>query len=173
MALETNDILTLKSLMGDGHNGGMSSYEQFKVGHMQSRRASGVAIGGLATGIAAAAVAVGVGFYANSKANSAKEVAIAKNDGLKDLVTLMAQNLAAERAERITGDTTISQTVTDTLSGSQQGTLTAQQQSELSALQSVTNTVTAGLMTGQYSQNPLRVVRVSGQRECGCDSCNG
>lgn len=171
MALETQDLMTLKALGGNG--GQMTPYEQFKVGHMQSKKASGTAIGGLVTAVGAAVLAVGGAAYAASRAQSAKEVAIARNDGLKDLVTTLAGTLAAERAERINGDQTITQTVTDTQSGSQQGSLTAQQQSELSALQSVTNTVTAGLMTGQYSQNPIKVVRVSGQRECGCDGCNG
>jgi len=51
---------------------GFSPYEQVKIGYMQSRKASGTAIGALAVGV-------------DAKAKNAKEVAIAKNDGLRDL----------------------------------------------------------------------------------------
>ena len=150
---------------------GFSPYEQVKIGHMQSKRASGTAIAGLAVGIGAGVAAIGGWLWAGSQAKNAKEVAIAKNDGLKDLVTTLATTLAAERSERLQGDYTISQTITDTVSGSQQGQLTAMQQAELAASQVATQQVMTGLMTGKYSENPIKVVRVSGQRECGCDSC--
>ena len=37
MAIDANDLMTLRAM-----EGGMSPYEQFKVGHMQSKRPSGV-----------------------------------------------------------------------------------------------------------------------------------
>ena len=158
-----NDLMALKSL-----ENGMTPYEQVKIGHMQSRRPSGVGIGGLAVGIGAAVVGVAGWIYAHGQAKKAQEVATAKNDGLRDLVANLAGTVAAERAERINGDQTITQTVNDTVSGSQQGTLTAQQAAELSAIQTATNTVTAGLMTGQYSQNPQRVALYRDATPCGC-----
>lgn len=172
MALEAQDLMTLKAL-GNGRDGGMTPYEQVKIGHMQSKRASGVGIAGLAVGIGAAVAAVGVGFYANSKANAAKDVAVAKYDGLRDIVTLTAQNLAAERAERINGDQfTFTQTQTDTQSGSQQGTIASQ--IENSAISQATAQVMAGLMTGNYSENAQKVQLMTPPREfqCGC-GCNG
>ena len=72
-------------------------------------------------------------------------------------------------ASDINGDINLSQTINDTISGQQSSSLTANQQASLDA----TQTVMTGLMTGQYSQNPIKVVRVSGQRECDCDSCGG
>lgn len=149
---------------------GMTPYEQFKIGHMQSKKASGTAIGALCTAIGGVVVAIGAGLWAGSRAQNAKEVAIAKNDGLKDLVTTLATTLVAERAERIEGDKTLSISINDTVSGQQSG--------QLSASQIATNTATAtvmeGLMTGKYSENPQKFMLYSAPQPCGCPgSCNG
>jgi hypothetical protein len=113
--------------------------------------------------------------YGNAKANQAKEAATAakeiaalQNGATQRQLDQLTTLLAAERSERLQGDYTISQTITDTVSGSQQGTLTAQQAAELSAIQTATNTVTAGLMTGQYSQNPQKVALYRDATPCGC-----
>lgn len=130
--MEMDDLLKMKML---GENGGMTPYEQFKTQHMQAKgHTSGIGIAGLTVGVGAAVLAIGAGAWAGSRAQNAKDVAIAKNDGLKDLVSTLANTLATERNERINGDYTISQTITDTVSGSQQGALTATQQAELSRI---------------------------------------
>lgn len=159
MALESNDLMTLRSM-------GMTPYEQFKVGNMQSKKASGTAIAGLTVGVGAAVLAVGMGAWAVSRAQNAKEVAIAKNDGLKDLVQSLANSFVAERAERIEGDKTLSISINDTVSGQQSGTLTQSQQ--------LSNEISLGLMTGKYSENPQKVMLYSAPQPCGCPgSCNG
>lgn len=171
MALELNDLMALKSLE---NNGGMSPYEQFKVGHLQSKRASGTAIAGLAVGVGAAVLALGAGAWAGSRAQSAKEVAIAKNDGLRDLVQTLAGTLAAERNERIQGDYSITQTVNDTVSSAQQGTLTAQQAAELAASQAtqqVMQQTFADAVTGRSSLNATPVQLYSAPQPCGCPGC--
>lgn len=172
MALELNDLMAMKSL--ENNNGGMTPYEQFKVGHMQSKRASGTAIGALAVGVGAAILAVGAGAWAGSRAQAAKEVAVAKNDGLRDLVQTLAGTLAAERNERIQGDYSITQTVNDTVSGSQQGTLTAQQAAELAASQAtqqVMQQTFADAVTGRSSLNATPVQIYSAPQPCGCPGC--
>ena len=71
MALEMNDLMMLRGLDKEG----MTPYEQFKVGHIQSKHASGTAIGALVTGVGAAVLAVGAAawcgyagsFYADDK----------------------------------------------------------------------------------------------------------
>ena len=73
MALDMNDLMTLKGL-----NGGMSPYEQMKVAHMQSKgRASGVGITGLVLGSVGLAAGIGAWIFgplhANAKAGQAKE----------------------------------------------------------------------------------------------------
>jgi len=178
--MDTNDLMTIKAL---SESSSMSPYEQFKVQHMQAKsHTSGIGVAGLVLGTVGTAAAVGAWIfgpmYGNAKANQAKEVAIAAKEIANVQVGATQRQLdqltslfAAERQERINGDVTLNQTITDTVSGSQQSALTAQQAAELSAIQTATNTVTAGLMTGQYSQNPMRVVRVSGTRECPCDGC--
>ena len=176
-----NDLMALKSL----GNGGMSPYEQFKVGSMQSRRASGTAIGALAVGIGAAVAGVGAWIfgpmYGNAKAAQARETAIAA----KEQATLLAAGtqrqldqltglFAAERAERINGDQTITQTVNDTVSSAQQGTLTAQQAAELAASQAtqqVMQQTFADAVTGRSSLNATPVQIYSAPQPCGCPGC--
>ena len=165
MALDSNDISMLHSM-------GFSPYEQVKIGYMQDKsRTSGIGIAGLAVGIGAGIAAVGGWLWAGSQAKNAKDLAIAKNDGLRDLVTTLAATVAAERSERLQGDFTLNQTITDTVSGQQASNLTAQQAAELSAIQTATQTVTAGLMTGQYSQNPQKVAIYRDATPCGCPGC--
>lgn len=83
MALEMNDLMLLKNLSGNE----MTPYEQFKTQHMQTKaHTSGLGIAGLTVGVGAAILAIGAGAWAGSRAQNAKDVAIAKNDGLRDLL---------------------------------------------------------------------------------------
>lgn len=187
MALEMQDLMALKSM---GNEGGMTPYEQYMVGYKQSKKPSGVAIAGLTVGVVGAVAGVSAwifgGMYANAKgneakeaANTAKEVAVAKNDGLRDLVQTLAGTLAAERNERIQGDYSITQTVSDTVSSAQQGTLTAQQAAELAASQAtqqVMQQTFADAVTGRSSLNATPVQIYSAPQPCGCPGgcgCNG
>ena len=162
MALEMNDLMMLKGMDKDG----FSPYEQVKIGHMQSKRASGTAVGALVTAAGAAVVGLGGWFWAASQAKNAKDVAIAKNDGLRDLVTTLAGTVAAERNERIAGDLNITTTINDSVQGSQSG--------QLSQSQQLSNDIALGLMTGKYSENPQKVELYSPAQpfQCGC-GCNG
>ena len=84
--------------------------------------------------------------------------------------------VAAERAERIAGDVTLTNTVNDSVSGSQQGTLTAQQAAELSAVNSVMQQTYSDFVTGRASLNPQPVSLYSSPAPCGCPGscgCNG
>lgn len=162
--METKDFLELKALMGDNS---MTPYEQFKTQHMQSKsQTSGLGIAGLTVGVGAAVLAIGGAAWAGSRAQNAKEVAIAKNDGLKDLVTTLAGTLAAERNERIAGDLNITTTINDTVSGQQSG--------QLSQSQQLSNDIAIGLMTGKYSENPQKVELYSPAQpfQCGCGCGN-
>ena len=168
MALEMNDLMMLRGMDKEG----FSPYEQVKIGHMQSKKASGTAIAGLAVGIGAGVAAIGGWLWAGSQAKAAKDLAIAKNDGLRDLVSTLATTVAAERGERIAGDLNITTTISDTLSGQQSGTLTATQQAELSQAQQLM----FGLSTGEYSRNPQRVALYQDAKPCACPcscGCNG
>lgn len=152
-------------------NHGMTPFESYMMAQKEGKRANGVGITGLVLGSVGLVAGVTGWIYANSQAKKAQEVAAAQNNGTAALLNQTAALLATERAERVAGDINLTATINDTVSGSQQSTLTAQQAAELSAINTATAQVTTGLMTGQYSQNPMRVVRVSGVRECGCDDC--
>lgn len=161
MALDSNDLAML-------HGMGFSPYEQVKIGYMQNKKASGTSIGALATAVGAGVLAIGGAAWAASRAQNAKDVAIAKNDGLRDLVSTLASTVAAERGERIAGDLNITNTINDTVSGSQQGSLSQSQQ--------LSNELTFGLMTGRYSENPQRVAIYQDAKPCACPcscGCNG
>lgn len=176
MALDTNDIMALKSL-------GMSPYEQFKTQHMQSKsHTSGIGVAGLVLGTVGTAAAIGAWIfgpmYGNAKAKQAKEVAVAAKEQAALLAASNQRQLdqltslfAAERAERIAGDVTLTNTVNDSVSGSQQGTLTSQQQSELSAIANASNTLLTQAMLGNISENAQKVQIYSAPQPCGCPGC--
>ena len=161
--MDMNDYLSMKALEKES----LSPYEQFKVSNMQTRNhTSGLGIAGLTVGVGAAVLAIGGAAWAGSRAQNAKDVAVAKNDGLRDLVTTLAGTLAAERNERINGDLNITTTINDTVSGQQSG--------QLSQSQQLSNDIALGLMTGKYSENPQKVELYSPAQpfSCGC-GCNG
>lgn len=160
--MELKDLMEMRALDRDG----FSPYEQVKIGYMQNKKASGTAIGALATAIGTGVAAIGGWFWAASQAKAAKDVAIAKNDGLRDLVTTLAGTLSAERSERIAGDLNITTTINDTVSGQQSG--------QLSQSQQLSNDIAIGLMTGKYSENPQKVELFSPAQpfQCGCGCGN-
>lgn len=175
MAIDANDLMTLRAM-----EGGMSPYEQFKVGHMQSKRPSGVGIAGLVLGTVGAAAAIGAWIfgptYAKAQADRAREVANARYDANQNQLGLLTQLLTAERQERIAGDVTLTNTVNDSVSGSQQGSLTAQQAAELSSIQSVQQNLFNQAVMGNLSENPQKVMLYSAPAPCGCPGscgCNG
>lgn len=183
--MDVNDLMTLKALDKDG----LSPYEQYKVGYMQQKQhTSGIGVAGLVLGTVGTAVGVGAwlfgGMYGNAKSNQAKEVAIAAKELANVQIAASQRQLdqltnlfAAERAERIAGDVTLTNTVNDSVSGSQQGTLTAQQAAELSAVNSVMQQTYSDFVTGRASLNPTPVSLYSSPQPCSCPAsgcgCNG
>ena len=178
MALETNDLMVLKSMSNEG----LSPYESMKLDHMAAKsHTGGVAIAGLVTGVVGTAIGVGAwlfgGMYANAKSNQAKEVAVAakeiaaaKFDAVGTQLGQLTALLAAERTERIEGDKTLSISINDTVSGQQSGQLTASQVAQLEQFQQLQ----MGLATGKYSENPTKVQIYSAPQPCGCPGgCNG
>ena len=185
MALEINDLMALQSM----DKSSMTPYEQYKVGYMQQKHhTSGIGVAGLVLGTVGTAAAVGAWIfgpmYGNAKANQAKEVAnsakelanvqIAASQRQIDQLTNL---FAAERAERIAGDVTLTNTVNDSVSGSQQSALTAQQAAELSAVNSVMQQTYSDFVTGRASLNPTPVSIYSAPQPCSCPAsgcgCNG
>ena len=161
--MEMDDLIRMKLLEKDN----MTPYEQFKVQHMQAKsQTSGLGIAGLTVGVGAAVLAIGGAAWAGSRAQNAKDVAIAKNDGLRDLVQTLATTVAAERSERIEGDKTLSISINDTVSGQQQGQLSASQV----ATNEATAQIVAGVMTGKYTESPQKVELFSPAQpfKCGC-----
>jgi hypothetical protein len=179
MALEINDLMALQSM----DKSSMTPYEQYKVGYMQQKHhTSGIGVAGLVLGTVGTAAAVGAWIfgpmYGNAKANQAKEVAnsakelanvqIAASQRQLDQLTTL---LASERSERLQGDYTISQTITDTVSGQQASNLTAQQAAELSAVNSVMQQTYSDFVTGRASLNPTPVSLYSAPQPCNCPGC--
>lgn len=195
--MDINDLMTLKALDKDN---AMSPYEQYMMGYKQQKsHTSGVGVAGLVLGTVGTVAAVGswifAPLYASSKSNQAREAArgakeLANSQYTAALQLMNQQNantnatldrlistVATERAERIAGDVTLTNTVNDSVQGSQQGTLTAQQAAELSAVQSVMNQTYSDFVTGRASLNPTPVSLYSSPQPCGCPAtgcgCNG
>lgn len=178
--MEVNDLMALKALE---NNDKMTPFEQYMVGYKQQKaHVSGTAIAGLVLGTVGTAAAVGAWIfgptYANAKSNQAKEAAIAAKEianvqiaASQRQIDQLTSLFAAERAERISGDQTITQTVNDTVSGSQQSALTAQQAAELSAVNSVMQQTYTDFVTGRASLNPTPVSLYSAPQPCGCPGC--
>ena len=180
MALEMQDLMALKSMGGEN---GMTPYEQFKTQHIQAKsHTSGIGVAGLVLGTVGTAIGVGAWIfgpmYGNAKANQAKEVAVAakeiaalQNTATQRQLDQLTNLFAAERAERIAGDVTLTNTVTDSVQGSQQGSLTAQQAAELSAVNSVMTKTYEDFVTGRASLNPTPVSIYSAPQPCACPGC--
>jgi hypothetical protein len=183
MALDVNDLALLKSMNGGSE---LSPYEQVKLDHMTAKsHTGGVAVAGLVTGVVGVTVGATAwlfgGMFSNAKANQAKEAAQAA----KETAVLLSQGnqrqldqltslFAAERQERIAGDVTLNQTITDTVSGQQASTLTAQQQAELAASQATQQVMTqtySDFVTGRASLNPTPVSLYSSPQPCNCPGC--
>jgi hypothetical protein len=116
--------------------------------------------------------------YGNAKANQAKEVAIAAKElanvqiaASQRQIDQLTNLLGAERSERLQGDFTLNQTITDTVSGQQASTLTAQQAAELSAVNSVMQQTYSDFVTGRASLNPTPVSLYSAPQPCACPGC--
>ena len=177
-----NDLMMLKGL---DSKDGLTPYEQYKVGYMQAKKPSGVAIAGLTVASVAAAAGITAWIfgplYGNAKANqakeaayAAKELAIAKNDGLRDLIQTLAGTVAAERAERIAGDVTMSQSITDSISGQQSGSQSAtlSQTSAIdNTMQNIMQQTLSDAITGKSSLNPTPVMIYSAPQPCNCPGC--
>ena len=177
--MEINDLMTMKALEKDG----LSPYEQYKVGFMQNRNhTSGIGVAGLVLGTVGTAAAIGAWIfgptYANAKSNQAKEAAIAAKEianvqiaASQRQIDQLTSLFAAERNERINGDFTLNQTITDTVSGQQASTLTAQQAAELSAVNSVMQQTYSDFVTGRASLNPTPVSIYQAPVACSCPGC--
>lgn len=189
MALDVNDLALLKSMNGGSE---LTPYESVKLDHMAAKNhTGGVAVAGLVTGVVGVTAGVTAwlfgGLFANAKGKEAKEVAIAAkeqaallNGSTQRQLDQLTNLFAAERQERIAGDVTLNQTITDTVSGSQQGQLTATQQAELAASQATQQVMTqtySDFVTGRASLNPTPVSLYSSPQPCNCPmsgcGCNG
>ncbi len=174
--MEMNDYVSMKAM-----EGGLSPYEQVKIGYMQQKHhTSGVGIAGLVLGTVGTAAAIGAWIfsptYASAKANGIRDLANARYDAAQNTLSQLSNLLAAERQERIAGDVTLTNTVTDSVQGSQQGSLTAQQAAELSSIQSVQQNLLNQAIMGNLSENPQKVQNYSAPQPCGCPNscgCNG
>ena len=183
MALDVNDLALLKSMNGGSE---LTPYESVKLDHMAAKgHTSGIAVAGLVTGVVGVTAGVTAwifgGMQASAKGKEAKEVAIAakelaaaQNGSTQRQLDQLTQLFAAERQERIAGDVTLNQTITDTVSGQQASTLTAQQQAELAASQATQQVMTqtySDFVTGRASLNPSPVCLYSAPQPCNCPGC--
>jgi len=194
--MDLNDLMALKSLEKEN---GLSPYQQYMVGYKQQKaHTSGVGVAGLVLGTVGTAAAIGAWIfaplYASSKSSQAREAA----QGAKELAAtqygaalqlMNAQNantnaaldrlintVAAERAERIQGDVTMSQNITDSISGQQSGSQssTVSQTSAIdTTVQNIMQQTLSDAITGRSSLNATPVQIYSAPQPCGCPGSCG
>lgn len=157
---------------GNGSIMGFTPYEQVKIGHMQSKRPSGVAIAGLTVGVAGVVAAVAAGAWAGAKAKEAKEVGKAYTEGIDKRLDNIGALLESEVNRRIQGDINITQSVADTISGQQSASQNTSV--ENSAMATAYNQIITDRLTGRSSLDAQPVCIFSAPQPCGCPGgCNG
>ena len=193
MALDANDLMMLK---GMDSKEALTPYEQYKVGYMQAKKPSGVAIAGLTVASVAAVAGITAWIfnplYSNAKAGQAREAA----QGAKELAATqytaalnllnqqtantnatldrVIRGLERETDARVAGDINLTNTVTDSQTGSQASQLTAAQQAELAASQATQQVMMqtfSDAVTGKSSLNPTPVMIYSAPQPCACPGC--
>ena len=152
-----------------GHH--LSAYETYKMAESASRRTNAGTVTALAIGGTTLALTVGGWIYANSRANSARDIANVQFAANNQQIAALTNLLATERSERVAQGYTITNTINDSVSGSQQGTLTAQQAAELSAVQTVQNNLFNQAVMGNMQQCPQKVAIWRDATACGCPGC--
>lgn len=187
------DLMALKSM---GEKEGMTAYEQYMVGYKQSKKPSGVAIAGLTVASVAAAAGISAWIFGGMQASakgkeakeaalSAKELAAAQYTAALQLLNQQNQNtqanldrlistVATERAERIAGDVTMSQSITDSISGQQSGSQTAtvtQTTAVDNTMQQIMTQTLSDAITGKSSLNPTPVTIYGAPQPCSCPGC--
>lgn len=188
LIMDINDLSTLKAL-----GGAMTPYEQMMIGYRQNKsHTSGVGVAGLVLGTVGTAAAVGAWIFAplfaSAKCSQAKEAARgakelaatqygaalqlmnAQNANVNATLDRLIGTVAAERAERLQGQTTISQTITDTISG-QQSASQNQTTSVDNAVSQIMSQTFADAVTGRSSLNATPVQIYSAPQPCGCPGC--
>ena len=190
MALELQDLMALQSMDKKSE---LTPYEQYKVGYMQSKKPSGVAIAGLTVASVAAAAGISAWIFggmqaaakgkeAKEAAYAAKEVAATQYNAALQLMNQQNQNtqanldrlistVAAERAERIAGDVTMSQNITDTISGQQSAAQSQATSVESSAYATAMNQIVSDRLTGRSSLDAQPVCIYSAPQPCSCPGC--
>lgn len=179
MALEMQDLMALKSM---GSENGLTPYEQYKVGYMQARKPSGVAIAGLTVAsvaaVAGATAWIFGGMQASAKAKeakeaaqSAKELAMAYYTGADKRIDNIGALLESEVNRRIQGDINITQSVADTISGQQSAAQNQSTVAENSAYASAMNQIVSDRLTGRSSLDAQPVMLYSAPQPCACPGC--
>ena len=173
------DLMALKSM---GSENGLTPYEQYKVGFMQSKKPSGVAIAGLTVASVAAAAGISAwifgGMQASAKgkeakeaAQSAKELAMAYYTGADKRIDNIGALLESEVNRRIQGDINITQSVADTISGQQSAAQNQSTVAENSAYASPMNQIISDRLTGRSSLDAQPVMLYSAPQPCACPGC--
>lgn len=173
--MTSEELMTLQAF-GNGRKSDMSSFENFMVADKTSKRPSGTAIAGLVVGGGALLVGIGAWIfgpiYAAGRVGATEKLIESHNAHTREMQTLLATTLAAERNERIGYQNSNSPSVKEYISVSQQGTQQASATS--SALAQAEATLLAGALTGQVQQCPQKVSLYSAPQPCPCPgSCCG
>lgn len=155
-------------------NGWLSPYESATLMQREARRPNGSSVTGLVLGSAGLLAAVGAwifgGCYASGRAKANTELIKMNNDHTNQVLSLLAGNLAAERAERVRQQPTLQSYIDVQTNPTQQGTAASTALSDAIAMAQAINN-SGGVNEAIQNASYLRVQPIS-VKDCGC-GCGG
>lgn len=155
--------------------GWLSPYEATTLMQREAKRPNGTGITGIVLGGAALLTAAGAwifgGCFANSKAKSNTDLILLNANHQNQITSLLASNIAAERAERVAQQPTLQSYIDVQTNPTQSGTAASSALADSIALAQAINNNEGGMSSAIQQSSYLRVQPIS-VKDCGC-GCGG
>lgn len=168
--METNDLLAIKSMIGEDHShSDMTSYEQAMLTMKSSKHPSNVGITGLVLGTTGLAIGIGAwifsGIYSAGRAKSNENLIAMSNNNTNNTLNNLANVLAAERLERINDKAATNQTIIDIVSNPQANSTS---NSISNAYSQAEAQILTNALTGRMQTCPTPVSIFQAAKPCDC-----
>lgn len=153
----------------------LSPYEATTLMQREAKRPNGTGVTGIVLGSAALLTAAGAwifgGCFANSKAKANAEMIKMNADYQNRIDTILASNIAAERAERVAQQPTLQSYIDVQTNPTQSGTAASSALADSIALAQAINNNENSMSSAIQQSSYLRVQPIS-VKDCGC-GCSG
>ena len=160
--------------MEDKSYGWLTPYESTTIMQRETRRNNGASITGLVLGSAGLLAGIGAwifgGVYAGGRAKANADLIKLNSEHTNQMLSILGNNLAAERAERVAQQPTVQSYIDVQTNPTQSGTAASTALSDAIAMAQAINN-NGGVNDAIQNASYLRVQPIS-VRDCGC-GCNG